>query len=115
MTRGFVVGDGLREMEVLQGFVDHLNRLYPGKIRLVQLFGPRARGDARPDSDYDVLIVVEDRSAIDRTRIYDYVMDVNLKYGIDLSLKIYGQDEFELFKRTGVPFIREALREGIRC
>lgn len=109
------MGDGLREMEVLQGLVDHLNRLYPGKIRLVQLFGSPARGDARPDSDYDVLIVVEDRSAIDRTRIYDYVPDVNLKYGINLSLKIYGQDESELFKRTGVPFIREALREGIRC
>ncbi len=112
MRRAFVMGDGLREMEFLQGLVNHLKRLYPGKIRLVQLFGSRARGDATPDSDYDVLIVVQDRSAIDRTRIYDYVPEVNLRYGIDLSLKIYGEDEFELFRRTGVPFIREALREG---
>ncbi|GAW91704.1 nucleotidyltransferase domain-containing protein [Calderihabitans maritimus] len=103
---------GSLEKRILQGLVDYLNDLYPGEIRLVQLFGPQARSDARQDSDYDVLIVVKDRSTINRSRIYDYVLDVNLKYGIDLSLKIYGEDEFELFKKKGVPFVREVLSEG---
>jgi len=100
------------ERKLFQGLVNYLNELYPGEIRLVQLFGSRARGDARRDSDFDVLIVVKDRSLIDRSRIYDYVLDVNLQYGIDLSLKIYGEDEFESFKRKGVPFVREVLSEG---
>jgi len=100
------------EKRILHGLVDYLNDLYPGEIRLVQLFGSRARGDARQDSDYDVLIVVKDRSTINRSRIYDYVLDVNLNYGINLSLKIYGEHEFELFKKKGVPFIREILSEG---
>lgn len=100
------------EKRILQGLIDYLNDLYPGEIRLVQLFGSRARGDARQDSDYDVLIVVKNRSKINRARIYDYVLDVNLNYGIDLSLKIYGEREFKLFKKKGVPFVREVLSEG---
>ena len=103
---------GSLKKSILRGLVNYLNDLYPGEIRLVQLFGSRARGDARPDADYDVLIVVKDRSLINRSKIYDYVLDVNLKYGIALSLKIYGKDEFESFKKKGVPFIREVLSEG---
>ncbi|WP_143288698.1 nucleotidyltransferase domain-containing protein [Calderihabitans maritimus] len=49
---------GSLEKRILQGLVDYLNDLYPGEIRLVQLFGSRARGDARQDSDYDVLIAL---------------------------------------------------------
>ena len=53
------------EQQILQGLVDHLNNLYPGQIRLVQLFGFRARSDARWDSDYDILVVVRDRSLVE--------------------------------------------------
>ncbi|MEB2836899.1 MAG: nucleotidyltransferase domain-containing protein [Desulfurococcales archaeon] len=36
------------------------------EVERVILFGSRARGDARPDSDWDILVVVEGR--IDRRR-----------------------------------------------
>lgn len=100
------------ENQVLQGLVEYLNKAYPGEIYLVQLFGSRARGDARPDSDYDILVVVKDRNIINRSLVYDYILDVNLEYGIDLSLKIYDVEEFELFLEKGVPFIREIISQG---
>jgi uncharacterized protein len=34
----------------------------------VYLFGSRARGDALPDSDYDLLLVVPDDATVERTR-----------------------------------------------
>ena len=49
---------------------------------------------------------------VDRLLIYDYVLDVDLKYDVDLSLRIYGEDEFEPYKAKGVPFIREVMSEG---
>ena len=42
----------------------------PGRVTNVVLFGSRARGDARPDSDYDVAVFVrnlEDRRSVDHT------------------------------------------------
>jgi len=37
-----------------------LNDLYGNRLERVVLFGSRARGDARPDSDYDVAVFLKD-------------------------------------------------------
>ena len=39
--------------------VEHLRRQLGVRLRAVVLFGSRARGDARPDSDIDVLVVAD--------------------------------------------------------
>jgi predicted nucleotidyltransferase len=36
-----------------------LDKVYGERIERVVLFGSRARGDARPDSDYDVLVFLK--------------------------------------------------------
>jgi predicted nucleotidyltransferase len=41
---------------VLVRFRRALSEVYGSKIERVVLFGSRARGDARPDSDYDVAV-----------------------------------------------------------
>src|SRR5712691_2261832 len=47
---------------VLNRFRAALNEAYGERIERVVLFGSRARGDARPDSDYDVAVFLKDRS-----------------------------------------------------
>ncbi len=100
------------EEALLRGLVKHLNTLYPDEILKVQLFGSRARGDAGAGSDFDILIIVKDKMSIDRMKIYDYILDVNLEYGLDFSLKIYDKEEFERSKRLGLPFMKNILTEG---
>lgn len=100
------------EEALLRGLVKHLNTLYPDEILRVQLFGSRARGDAGAGSDFDILIIVKDKMSIDRMKIYDYILDVNLEYGLDFSLKIYDKEEFERSKRLGLPFMKNILTEG---
>jgi uncharacterized protein len=47
---------------VLARFRAALDAIYGNQIERVVLFGSRARGDARPDSDYDVAVFLNNMS-----------------------------------------------------
>lgn len=48
--------------EILKRLTNYLRKLYGEKLARIVLFGSHARGEARPDSDIDVvLIVLKDR------------------------------------------------------
>lgn len=85
------------------------------KIKAIYLFGSRARGTERPDSDYDLFLVVTDDFTLkDKSRLYDSVMDVLLTTGKVLSLKIFKEKEFQRLRRLQTPFLTNVLREGIQ-
>ncbi len=45
---------------ILSRFRAALDKIYGERIERVVLYGSRARGDARPDSDYDVAVFLRD-------------------------------------------------------
>jgi predicted nucleotidyltransferase len=47
---------------ILQRFRAALDQHYGSRIERVVLYGSRARGDAKPDSDYDIALFLEDLS-----------------------------------------------------
>ena len=47
---------------ILSQFRTALDQLYGARIERVVLYGSRARGDAPPDSDYDVAVFLKDIS-----------------------------------------------------
>jgi HEPN domain-containing protein len=58
------------------------------------LFGSRARGDARPDSDYDIVVEMEfDDFHACRTQLYSVVGDARRGVRVDLVLRRPGQIE----------------------
>lgn len=44
---------------VLPRLKHELEKLYGPRLKQVLLYGSRARGDHKPDSDYDVLVILE--------------------------------------------------------
>ena len=86
-------------------------RVRPRLDRLI-LFGSRARGDHKPYSDYDILIVVteKDRGLIDA--LYDATMEVLYKTHRLISLKIYRKADFDKFAALPTPFLANVLRDG---
>jgi len=81
---------------------------------IVILFGSRARGDARPDSDVDLLIVEPEPFSPLRSRRQEtarlYLALRRLARSKDLLL--YSRDEFERLKDAANTIVGRALREG---
>jgi predicted nucleotidyltransferase len=46
--------------EIMQELCNNLLETYQDQLIAVILFGSQARGDATPDSDFDVLIILKD-------------------------------------------------------
>jgi predicted nucleotidyltransferase len=51
---------------VLARFRAAVAELYGDRLERIVLFGSRARGEARPDSDYDILVFLKDFGLSDR-------------------------------------------------
>lgn len=98
---------------VLQSFLEGIQP-YRKEIREIYLFGSRARGDFRPDSDYDLLVVTRKRDLKLKDKVYDVVTDVCLESRRDLSLKFFSAEELERLKAIPSRFIQYVLTEGIK-
>ena len=89
---------------------DALRDMYGDNIDRIVLFGSRARGDAREDSDYDVAVFLKtlvDRAA-ERRRLGLLRFDVMEETGQFLDIKAFAADQYH--ERTG--FMRDVRRQG---
>ncbi len=95
-------------MDKLKEAVKKLREHYT--LHAVILFGSRARGDFKPWSDYDLLIIAEfNEKYLDRIGKLLEILDL----GINIEPHPYTLDEtLEMLKR-GSPTILDALSEGI--
>ena len=92
---------------------DILDRSFPGLIRKVLVFGSRAAGNAREDSDLDVLVVV--RGNMDwrlRNEIIGACYEIDLKYDVVSDIKVLSEDDMNSI-RGRQPFVQEALEKGV--
>ena len=96
-------------------FVRRLRRDLPANIVDLRLFGSEARGQASPESDIDVLVVVEpdaDRVALE-TRVVDIAFDVNLEFNVFISPSVVTPAILNHPVWRESPFIETVLREGV--
>jgi predicted nucleotidyltransferase len=96
---------------VLLRFRSALDEMYGDQIERVVLFGSRARGDARPDSDYDVAVFLSDFrdrwSEVDR--LIPIVTDILYDEGAFIHAMPYRAGAY----RDRTPLMHEIRREGL--
>jgi uncharacterized protein len=89
-----------------------VQRTVPGVEKLI-LFGSRARGQARPDSDYDVAVVVQDLS--DRQQIRRTLSDLAYSHilnGFYIRPVVLPSGYLDADGRTQTELAEEILRDG---
>src|SRR5579864_1452429 len=96
---------------ILQRFRTTIDRSYGDRIERVVLFGSRARGDARPDSDYDVAVFLRDFDNFgqEARRIAELETDVLYDTGAVINAIPFKAGAYQ--ERTGL--MAELRREGL--
>lgn len=79
----------------------------------VVLYGSRARGDHRTDSDWDILVLTDYPIDLDKERALRYPLyDLALELEEDFSVFVYSKDDWHTQRRI-TPFYDNVSEEGI--
>lgn len=101
-----------RQLEI-ESLIKHLGaEILPRGARLL-LFGSQARDEARPDSDWDLLILLEgDKvSNEDFDRWVFPFISLGWSLGVDINPVVYTYDEW--MRRQITPFYKNVMKEGV--
>ena len=105
---------GLRDNELRA--VLELKAALEERFRILdfRVFGSRARGEAVPDSDVDVMIVVDSCTPEVESVVDDLVFEINLSYDCFISTVIFGKNELEKGPLSESPLYKVVVEEGIK-
>ncbi len=80
----------------------------------VILYGSLARGEAGPESDWDLLILTDKRlTSAEERQVGDAIYDLELEHGLVISDYFCSREEWEAPVSRGGPFHANVEREGI--
>lgn len=98
---------------LLRTLREALERRYGADLEDLILFGSEARGEARQDSDIDIVLVLrrQVQPGAEIARLGDILADLNLSYGRLVSVIPTSQSHYQ--QALG-PFWRNVRAEGIR-
>ena len=80
----------------------------------VILYGSRARGDAKDDSDYDLLVLVDRPADVAvHKQLISIIYPLELETGAVLTLSIYNRDLWNSKLYQAMPFHENVDRDGV--
>jgi predicted nucleotidyltransferase len=95
--------------ECLSRLMDHLN----GRLVEMHLFGSKARGDFMPDSDLDLLIILENDDWKTKDAVRFIAADVSLEYDVLINTHILSLARWERMVRQQATLWQEVQRDGV--
>jgi len=96
---------------ILAKFRDALDQMYGSQLERVVLYGSHARGEAGPESDYDIAVFLRDLSDrwAEADRIAVLATDILTETGLVIHAMPYPYHTYE--ERS--PLMHEIRREGV--
>ena len=101
--------------DLLKLYRAEVENVTEAKVKKVILYGSYARGDFRPDSDIDVMILVDtDRAGVSplEKKICDVTYDFNDEHGTDIMPVVQSNTHFDYWKKADM-FYRNVEKDGV--
>ena len=95
---------------ILKRFKAALDGIYGDKIDRVVLYGSRARGEARPDSDYDVAVFL--RELTDRWQEMNRLADIGSEILNEAGKFVHAMPFIASAWRDRTPLMHEIRKDG---
>ncbi len=101
-----------KESEILRKLIKEIKKLEP-KAEVV-LFGSKARGDDRVESDTDLLILIGSDDGDKKEKIKDVCFQFELEYDILISPLVHTKEEWNFFPYNVSEIKYFIERDGVR-
>jgi len=101
------------ERQALETLVQRLYMRHSDLIQSATLFGSKARGDAGPDSDIDVIVVLTNDDPHLRSSVRRLAARVSLEYDLLISVRAVGRSHWHKLSHYRFPIYRAIQAEGI--
>ncbi len=105
----------IRVKQLLKAFKASLPEALRRRIVEMRCFGSHARGEAHPESDLDLLVVLDEVDESIRDQILDTAYSVMTAFDFTplLSLHILSRKEYERIRAAQTAFYRQLQSSGI--
>lgn len=100
---------------ILCEFRNKTKSIMGDSLKQMILYGSYARGDYRDNSDMDIMVLTEltdDRIIQIEDEIFDAAYDIELKYGVPISVNIKNERHFKNWVNS-LPYYSNIQKEGI--
>ncbi len=106
-------GDG-QLSRLLDTLTEELRSQLGSDLGLLILYGSYARGEAQPDSDVDLFVVLRRASEVAQEKVRQVAYKVMWEADFDYVFSLYlaDMDYYQMLEQRGSSFLRNVQREG---
>ncbi len=101
------------EQTWLDAYRRALDDRHPGVVLRLLVYGSKARGDAREDSDLDMLLVVRNDAGGLKWSLREIGYDLAVFSDVVPSILAYTEEEWESRRTSGFPFQQAVERDAV--
>lgn len=96
---------------IIQELYEALKKEIGTALRDIILFGSRARGDSSPDSDYDILLLVDNETKEIENKIFNTSCEIGWRNNVIITVFVHNKVYFDNKKYE--PLFMNIRKEGI--